>query len=326
MAKGNMFQGMARGKVGDVVFSRVNGQQVSRVRNRTPKNPRSNAQMIQRAVMATIMQAYSAGKAIFDHSFEGKSVGSANQREFMRRNLPLLRAAVGTDYSNGNTDADCVARVIAPKSGFAVPGPYVVSNGKLPQTLYNAKMELAWPTGTNVAEQTFGDFLTTFGAQLIPGDIYTLVVIECGGREVYGLTNGNEPYLQQFESAFAYVQLKVKSQPAWTDEQKLRLCSAVPVTDVFEIYDFAGIELDTALTLTASVITGDNLTFEGQNAYAGVIRSRDDSGLRSSCTLENIHPDGERNYGLATNYLLDAWKADTSSIGQSDLILEGSNF
>ena len=43
------------------VFSRLNGQQVSRVRNRNPKNPRTNAQLYQRAIMATVMQAYSAG-------------------------------------------------------------------------------------------------------------------------------------------------------------------------------------------------------------------------------------------------------------------------
>ena len=72
MAKGNMLQGMARGKVGDVVFSRLNGQQISRVRNRQPYNPRTNKQLIQRAIMATVMLGYSAGKEIFNHSFQGK--------------------------------------------------------------------------------------------------------------------------------------------------------------------------------------------------------------------------------------------------------------
>ena len=91
MAKGNLFQGMGRGKVGDVVFSRLNGQQIARVRNRNPKNPRTNAQLYQRAIMATVMQAYSAGIAIFDHSFQGKEVGAQNQRRFMALNAKLLR-------------------------------------------------------------------------------------------------------------------------------------------------------------------------------------------------------------------------------------------
>ena len=75
MSKGNLFQGMARGSVGDVTFTRVNGQQVARVRNRKPKNPRTNKQLYQRAIMATVMRAYSAGRAIFDHSFEGVKFG-----------------------------------------------------------------------------------------------------------------------------------------------------------------------------------------------------------------------------------------------------------
>lgn len=75
MAKGNMFLGMARGKVGDVVFYRADGQQLSRVRNRNPRNPRTNAQLFQRAIMATVVQAYAAGKELFDHSFQGFQSG-----------------------------------------------------------------------------------------------------------------------------------------------------------------------------------------------------------------------------------------------------------
>jgi hypothetical protein len=94
MAKGNLFQGMARGAVGDVVFSRLNGQQVSRVRNRQPANPQTNAQLYQRAIMATVMQAYSFGKKIFDHSFEGKKKGSECQNAFLSLNSLKLRSAI----------------------------------------------------------------------------------------------------------------------------------------------------------------------------------------------------------------------------------------
>ena len=60
---------MGRGKLGDIVLTRIDGQQIARPRNRQPKNPRTNKQLYQRAVMATVMQAYSAGIKIFDHSF-----------------------------------------------------------------------------------------------------------------------------------------------------------------------------------------------------------------------------------------------------------------
>ena len=49
MAKGNLFLGMGRGSVGDVTFYRADGQQLSRARNRKPRNPKTNAQLIQRA-------------------------------------------------------------------------------------------------------------------------------------------------------------------------------------------------------------------------------------------------------------------------------------
>jgi hypothetical protein len=52
MAKDNLFLGTARGSVGDIVFSRLDGQQVARVRNRAPRNPQSPAQMVQRIIMS----------------------------------------------------------------------------------------------------------------------------------------------------------------------------------------------------------------------------------------------------------------------------------
>ena len=43
----------------------------------TPKNPKTTKQMIQRILMNTIMQAYSAMKEICDHSFENVNVHEA---------------------------------------------------------------------------------------------------------------------------------------------------------------------------------------------------------------------------------------------------------
>lgn len=71
MSKGNPFLGMARGKVGDVVMYRLNGEQVMRTRNRHPRNPNTNAQIIQRAVMADVQRVYSLGYQLFNHAFQG---------------------------------------------------------------------------------------------------------------------------------------------------------------------------------------------------------------------------------------------------------------
>lgn len=91
MAKDNLFLGTARGSVGDVTFSRLNGIQVARVRNRSPRNPQSPAQMVQRIIMSTVGKAYSFMQQICNHSFEGFESGQLSQRKFMEVNVGLLR-------------------------------------------------------------------------------------------------------------------------------------------------------------------------------------------------------------------------------------------
>lgn len=91
MAKDNLFLGTARGSVGDIVFSRLDGQQVARVRNRAPHNPQSPAQMVQRIIMSTVGKAYSLMQEITNHSFEGFEGSQGSQRKFMEFNVSILR-------------------------------------------------------------------------------------------------------------------------------------------------------------------------------------------------------------------------------------------
>ena len=101
MAKGNLFQSMGRGALGDLVFQRVNGEQQTRVRVRHPRNPRTDGQQYQRAIMAKILRAYKAGQAIFSHSFQGNDATANDQPLFMQRNLELLRKAICTTMMFG---------------------------------------------------------------------------------------------------------------------------------------------------------------------------------------------------------------------------------
>lgn len=91
MAKDNLFLGFARGAVGDVVFSRQNGTQVSRARNRAPLNPQSVLQALQRVLFKHCSCAYAAMSEICDHSFEGAASKGENYDAFMRANLLRLR-------------------------------------------------------------------------------------------------------------------------------------------------------------------------------------------------------------------------------------------
>lgn len=100
MSKGNMLLGHARGKVGDLVFSRSNGQQIVRARNSVVKNPKTTAQMIQRIKMYTVVEAYSAMKSIVDHSFQGVPVGQKSMSKFTQEALKVLtsKIAAAADY------------------------------------------------------------------------------------------------------------------------------------------------------------------------------------------------------------------------------------
>lgn len=93
MAKFNPILGTASGKLGDIVLYRANGAQLSRVRVRSIKNPRTQSQALQRMVFATASAARSALASIVDHSFESIKYGQKSTQYFMKRAVDDLRVA-----------------------------------------------------------------------------------------------------------------------------------------------------------------------------------------------------------------------------------------
>lgn len=322
MAKGNMFLGMARGKVGDVVFYRADGQQLSRVRNRNPRNPRSNAQLFQRAIMATIVQAYTAGKEIFDHSFQGYSVGAQNQREFLKRNAKLLRETVAVDINTPITTNLQKGRVVAPGISSPVPFAYEISGGTYQQTIFaegNSGMSYGLPT-INTGE-TAKAYFERVG--FIVGDIYTFVMFVPNENVLYQSNLWDDVLASQNACSFGYVRLIVKD--ASTDN--------TPLTKISQLFDIECvgpfvISAEALGNLALTSFSIESLTVEDSGYYTtgalGLIRSRRDQDLRSnSKMLVDYGSVAEDMFGIASDYILDAWKSGTSSIGESDLILEG---
>lgn len=117
-----MFLGHARGKVGDVVFSRVNGRQITRALATQVANPRTIGQNTQRAIFSTIAKAAAALEPIVNHSFANVAYGTASMQHFRKLNLPILRA----DYLAG------AAVNLTPKGGGFLPNHLQVSQGSLP--------------------------------------------------------------------------------------------------------------------------------------------------------------------------------------------------
>ena len=94
MAQSKSFFGLRKGSTKSLTFQVLNGKQITKDRVYNVKNPQTLAQMQQRALMATAVNAYSKMKAICDHSFEGIEVGSKTMGEFIKNNLAILSSGM----------------------------------------------------------------------------------------------------------------------------------------------------------------------------------------------------------------------------------------
>lgn len=172
MSKGNMLLGHARGKVGDLVFSRSNGQQVVRARAAVVKNPQTQAQMISRIILNTIAQAYSRMSTITDHSFEGIQPGQKSMSFFMTKNLNELRAKVTEAVNNGD-DLGTIFSFTPINENMLVPNEYLISQGSLPQV--PAQVDNIYLT-FDLSENTYAAVLSDYGLQR--GDQLTFCTVQ----------------------------------------------------------------------------------------------------------------------------------------------------
>lgn len=93
MAKSRSFFGLRRGSTKSLTFSVLDGKQITKDRVYGGKNPRTQAQMVQRMVMATASAAYAHMKEIVDHSFEGVTYGAPTMARFVSENAKAIKAA-----------------------------------------------------------------------------------------------------------------------------------------------------------------------------------------------------------------------------------------
>ena len=335
MAKGNLFLGTGHGSVGDTTFYRRNGQQVSRVRVRKVGNPRSNGQIIQRAILSTVGLMYSKGKAIFDHSFEGYKVGTANMQRFNSLNLRKLREQYASDVAADRNQAQSIAKLVGYKSTAATPNTYVISEGsfRAPRTVILAgdgpRPEVYWlfPSSAlpGATINTIALFLGAMGMR--EGDIETICVLAVGNPSGTDLDAEAAPTA----SEFAYLQIRVKAGL----DPTTAVTTSTTVGDIFDVFgsNMGVIDVETVKAKTlgnmcqtadpdlavdlAQIVDNNNLTV----GCSGIIASREDSGVRSNSVMTN-HVVGV--CGLTHLDIVDNWQS--AALGDSDLVLEGSNF
>lgn len=120
MSKGSNFWGTARGRLGNMVISSVRGQQIERKYQPKVANPKTYAQMRQRAAFAAAVKFFKhSQQALFRFAYEDKTQKESDYNAFMRHNVAYFGA-----YNKTACDNPSLAAL-----GFVAP--LLLSNGSL---------------------------------------------------------------------------------------------------------------------------------------------------------------------------------------------------
>ena len=120
MAKSKSFFGLRTGSTKSLTFQVYRGEQITKDRVYRVSNPRSEAQMTQRALIPIVAAARSALKGLVDHSFEGVPYGEASLKEFSKQNLRAGALTV-TSYSPNGVSNPGFADLIVSNGSIHVP-------------------------------------------------------------------------------------------------------------------------------------------------------------------------------------------------------------
>lgn len=171
MAKvGFWLQGSTGKLAGSALQKGANGTVIRQIVK--PKNPKTANQVLQRVLMNTVSQGYSALQAIACHSFQGKTEGSQCMAEFQKQNLSYFR-----NRAAQLTEDELSAYVnFVPVGQKGIrPSAFIVAAGTLPRVpvlitadTFHAKMEMT--------ANTYADIINKY--DLKRGDQITFVVIE----------------------------------------------------------------------------------------------------------------------------------------------------
>lgn len=120
MARHNMLLGQARGKVGDLVFSRLRGKQIVRSKAAEVANPRTYGQNVQRALFATATVAGKFMNDLVDHTFDSTVDGADDRNRFTSLNV----AKLGTMLRNDDT-----VHILEKGGNAFAPNAFIISEG-----------------------------------------------------------------------------------------------------------------------------------------------------------------------------------------------------
>lgn len=176
MSKGNIYLGYGRGSIGDLVLTRMKGQQIGRARNRHPDNPRTASQMRQRAGFISPLKFFTRGvQNLFQFAFTDKRPKESDYNAFMRINVGSGFPLTPDEFKN---------------LGFPALGSWVMSRGALsPIPIVMAgthSNNLGMLMANDLDTQNVGNFSNFLIVNKLAdeGDIITFVCIHADGAVV----------------------------------------------------------------------------------------------------------------------------------------------
>lgn len=270
MSKDNLFLGFARGSVGDVTFTHINGVQVARARNRHPKNPQTPVQLLQRVVSKTSSVAYSLLQQICNHSFQGYQEGTPNQSRFAKLNIAKFRRRLEDVIYSGNPEdilSSGEANFAYKSSSLAEMNSYVVSEGSVRSSdvrfssgLFGLFFPIALPGGTTQSTLTYQNVVDALSLQR--GDQLTFMFLSTDDSDspdaAQGCFNGFsyarvilEPSDGDMSSTF--FNGTAINKPSARNEGDVSLAFVAAAGDVPAHFTFSTAGMATAANMTNSV-------------------------------------------------------------------------
>ena len=171
MAKvGFWLQGSTGKLAGSALQKGVNGTVIREIVK--PKNPKTTNQILQRVLMNTVSQGYSALKDICSHAFQGVTEGAPSMARFQKANLGYFRERA-SEISEDQLSA-FVNFVPVGQKGIR-PARFIVSEGTLPRVPMTINAD-AFNAELKLSANTYAAVLADYNLQR--GDQLTFVAIE----------------------------------------------------------------------------------------------------------------------------------------------------
>lgn len=305
MAKGNIFMGTLKGRVGDNVFYIQHGEQNVIKYQPNVSNPQTSPQMYQRSRFLAANKFYTRGrKAFFKFAFENKRKGESDFNAFMRENIK---------------NAPNITRDAFDVTNYPIIGNFTLTRGSL-EPLRCSVWPTAWNVSLNVPHpnrvlSTVGElstYLIQF-PQYQAGDIITLLFIN-------SKTTDNVPSVKPSVTSYAY------GTPEWNIIQfKLNTLDVTHLTDL-------GLWLREGVGGTLELIGDEGTDFFPVEYYAAftAVHSRLQHGrlkvstarlVLNELSFQAVDDQNEQEYIQA---VIADWKTPSSVPISSEVILKGA--